>query len=360
MLTAEQIQRAGIVTTPALAALPGAPGTGADGLILSGTVVLPPAALTASSAVWGGIVQQVHVNTLQTVKAGAPLVTLFSQQWMEQQRDYVALAAQARLADDKLARDESLYADGIIARVRLDESRAAAQLARLALSQRVQLLRAAGLSQSAIKQLPASGQLTPLLTVRAQAAGTVLELPLSVGQQAEAGSSVAKIARDVPLAVELQASAAQLAQVAVGDKLVAGSDCHVKVSAISPLVNGVNQTALVRAEQVERNRCLKVNAFVEARLIPSSRHAGALAVPAAALVRRGAATYVFVRNAHGFQAVPVRPGAAAGEQVWVSGALAAGAPVAMRGLAAIKGAWTGLGEPAPAAIPTAKDAKGQP
>ena len=82
----------------------------------------------------------------------------------------------------------------------------------------------------------------------------------------------------------------------------------------------------------------------------------------AALARRGAASYVFVRNAQGFEAVPVQAGAAAGELVWVRGALKDGAPVAMRGVAAIKGAWSGLGEPAAeaAVTPAAPAAKGQP
>lgn len=365
IITPDQIKRAGIVTTPALSSLPESGAVGGDAIVLSGTVVPPTTAVAVSGTPWGGMVQQVHVATLQTVRAGAPLVTLFSQSWMELQREYVELSAQARLAADKLVRDEGLYADGIISRVRLDESRAAAQLGRLSADQRMQSLRSGGMSQQAIGKLAGSHQLSPLLTVRAQAAGTVVELPLSVGQQAEPGSSVAKIVRDAPLWVELQASRQQLASVSVGDKLLVAEGGQLKVSAISPLVNGANQTALVRAEQVERNSCLKVNAFVEARLERPRQQAGALAVPTAALVRRGSASYVFVRNDNGFQAVPVQPGAAAGQQVWVRGALKEGAPVAMRGLVAIKGAWSGLGEPAdtpgamPTAVPTAVP-KGQP
>ena len=361
-ITAAQIQRAGIQTTPALARLPEAGGMDGDAVVLSGTVVPSATAMIVSGTAWGGMVQEVHVATLQAVKAGAPLATLFSQPWMELQRDYVELSARARLAADKLARDESLHADGIIARARLDESRSAAQLAQLAVHQHAQALRSGGMSAKALAALPASQRLSPLLTVRAPAAGTVIEMPLAVGQQAEPGASVAKIVRDGPLWVELQASRQQLAALAVGDRLTVAEGCQVSISAISPLVNGVNQTALVRAVQPERNSCLKLNAFVEARLARAHTQTGALAVPTAALARRGAASYVFVRNAQGFEAVPVQPGAAAGELVWVRGALKDGAPVAMRGVAAIKGAWSGLGEPAAEApvAPAAPAAKGQP
>ncbi|XLZ69458.1 efflux RND transporter periplasmic adaptor subunit [Massilia sp. SR12] len=345
LISQEQIQRAGIATSPALAALADDGIAGGDAVVLAGTVVAPATALVVSGTPWAGMVQEVHVTTLQKVKAGAPLLTLFSPAWLDLQREYVELSARARLATEQLARSESLYADGIIARVRLDEARAAAQLAQLAASQRAQALRAGGMDQARLVRLPGESRLSPLHTVRAQAAGTVLELPLVPGQQVEAGSSVAKIVRDAPLWVELQASRQQLASITLGDKLTVAPGCQLKVNAISPLLNGANQTALVRAEQTERNACLQLNAFVEARLARPRSQAGALAVPAAALVRRGAASYVFVRNDKGFQAVPVQPGAAAGEQVWVRGALSAGALVASRGVAAIKGAWSGLGEP---------------
>lgn len=358
-MTAPQIRQAGIVTAPAQAALGGSQGQG-DGVVLSGTVVAPPTSLLVSGSNWAGVVQQVHVNTLDAVKAGAPLATLFSQGWMAQQRDYVNATAQARLAADKLARDQGLFDDGIIARVRLDETRAAAQLAALEVNQHEQALRAAGLGAAAIKALPASRQLSPLLTVRAQAAGTVLELPVAVGQQVEPGAVLAKIVRQGPLWVELQASPQQVPLLKTGAQLRVADDCLLKVIAVSPLVNGANQTAQVRAAQVDRKTCasLQVNGFVEARLVQPPTPAGALAVPVTALVRRAGVHYVFVRDAKGFTAVPVKAGATAGDQVWVHGALTAGARVATRGVVALKGVWSGLGEPAAADAVDA--AKGQP
>lgn len=355
IITDEQIKRAGIAMAPALASLPDAPaGAAGAAVVLSGTVVAPTTAVTLSGTAWAGTVQAVHVAPLQVVKPGTALVTLFSQPWMELQREFVAASAQARLAADKLKRDEDLFAEGIISRVRLDETRSAAQLTRLAADLRAQALRAGGLSPGAIKRLLDHADLSPLLIVRAQSAGTVVDVPLAVGQQVDAGMSVAKIVRGGPLWVELQASRQQLASVTLGDRLQVAENCHLKVTAISPLVNGANQTATVRAEQVEQNACLKVNAFVEARLSPPRAQTGYLAVPSGAVVRRGAANYVFIRNAKGFAAVAVQPGAVAGEQIWIKGAISEGMPVAVRGLSAIKGAWAGLGEP------VAASAKGQP
>ncbi|OIJ39595.1 MULTISPECIES: efflux RND transporter periplasmic adaptor subunit [Massilia] len=347
-----QIERAGVKTAPALATVGGG-DAGSGALVLTGTVVAPSTAQSVSSSNWSGVIQELKAAPLQTVRAGAPLAVLYSQPWMALQADYLGQAAQARLASDRLARDEGLYKDGIIARVRLDESRAAAQAATLGAEQQVHALRAGGMSAAQIRALVDSRQVTPLLTVRAQAAGTILDMPLAAGQQVEPGMAVARIVRPGPLWVELQASRQQLPSIAIGDTLLVGEGCSVRVTAISPLLNDANQTATVRAEQRERNDCLRVNAFVEARLLHAARQDGAVAVPAGALARRGAATYVFVRNAKGFLAVPVQPGAAAGEHVWVRGAVAAGAPVAARGVAALKGVWSGLGEPA-------QEEKGQP
>lgn len=51
----------------------------------------------------------------------------------------------------------------------------------------------AGMSAAQIRSLREQRQLTPLLTVRAQAAGTILDMPLAAGQQVEAGIVIADI-----------------------------------------------------------------------------------------------------------------------------------------------------------------------
>lgn len=355
-VTQAQIARGGVQTVAAVRTVQ-AERAGAGAIVLSGTVVAPSTALAVSSSNWSGVIQELKAAPLQKVAAGAPLAVLFSQPWMTLQADYVQQAASARLAADRLARDEGLFKDGIIARVRLDESRAAAQVAALAAEQSMHALRAGGMGAAQIRTLRDKRAVSPLLTLRAQGAGTILEMPLSAGQQVEPGAAVAKIVRDGPLWVEFQASRQQLPALNIGDTLQVADGCTVRIGAVSPLLNDVNQTATVRAEQRERNDCLKVNAFVEARLLPAPTQSGAVAVPSGALVRRGASDYVFVRNARGFLAVPVRPGASAGDLVWIRGDVKEGAQVAARGVATLKGAWSGLGEAAPAVNDAAK---GQP
>lgn len=354
LLSSQQISHAGIATTPAVATLAGNGTPAGNDQYLSGTVVAPPGSGAVASAVVDGVVQQVHVTPLQQVRAGMPLLTLYSQSWLEWQRAYLEKTSAARLAHARLARDERLYGDGIIARARLDESRDAAQLATLAASEREQALRSAGLDGVALRRLREQRTLSPLLTVRASRAGSVLALPVEAGQHVEAGALLARMAASGPLWVQLQATRAQLPLLHVGDLLQVDGCAKLRVTAISPVVDGATQSAQLRAQQVDQDPCLKVNAFVEARLLRPTQRMGAVggvAVPAVALVRglgEARQDYVFVANARGFLVTPVQATPAGGGMAWVRGALAAGDAVAVRGLAALKGSWSGLGAAADA------------
>lgn len=357
LVSPAQFQRAGILTAPVLMRPQDpAPASAGNDVVLSGTVLAPPASIAVVSPAYGGLVQHVHVNSLQSVTAGTPVVTLFSQPWMEVQRDFVQAATQARLAAAKLARDESLFADGIIAAVRLEESRSAAVLAELAVEERRQALRAGGADAAALDRLLRERTLSPTLVVRAPAQGTLLELEATAGQRLEAGAPLAKIGRGGPLWVDLQASRQQAAQLRIGDILEVKGCGRIKVAAISPLVNSSSQSAQVRAVQVDPDGCLKINAFVEARRRPDSASGPTgFVVPGRAVVRQGDATYVFVKKSRGFAAVPVSASSAGADMVWIQGALAAGDQVAVEGIVAIKGIWAGLGADhaaAPAAAAT--------
>ncbi|MDB5990802.1 MAG: transporter [Herbaspirillum sp.] len=329
---------------------------------LSGTVVAPTSAVAMVSSVVGGVVQQIQVASLQQVRAGSAVATLFSQQWVEMQRAYLQQAIQARLADQKLMRDESLFKDGIIARSRLEETRGNAMQADVAAKEQYQALRAAGLGDAAIHRLVDTQALSPYLTVSAGAAGTVLELPINVGQRIDAGMPIAKVGREQALWIDLQASREQAAQMHIGDLLQIKDCSSARVIAISPQINGANQSTLIRAQQVAADGCLKLNQFVQARLIGHTVVAGSVAVPAAALVRSGADSFVFVKNAQGFEAVQVTAAAAGADMIWIKGKsqgkLAAGSPVAIRGIAALKGAWMGLGDPEASAADVKAAAKG--
>jgi cobalt-zinc-cadmium efflux system membrane fusion protein len=363
-LSKAQIERAGIQTMPAIAAsqaasaVPVNADAGEDGQHLSGTVVAPASSVTVVSAAVGGVVQQLLVSTLQKVEPDTPVATLFSQPLMEAQREYLHLAIQARLAREKLARDESLLNEGIISRARMQETRGAAMQAGLALDERYQALRAAGMSERAIRKIAGSNNLSPQLTVVAGARGTLTDLDIHAGQRIDAGMPIARISTGAGLWIELQASRQQAAQLRIGDLLQVRDCGTAKVTAISPQMNAANQSTVVRAQLLADAGCLRPNQYVEASYGSAGIAPGSVGVPAAAIVRQGTTSYLFVRNAQGFEAIRVEVLAGSGGRVWVTGQeghLAAGSPVAVRGIVALKGSWLGLGADNPA--PAAPDAK---
>lgn len=332
-----QAKAAGVVTQ-VLADTGASPGAG---LVLQGTVELPPHATELLSAPLAGVVQQVLVSPGQHIKAGEPVARLLSPELVTWQRELLQAQAQARLAATRLQRDEQLHAEGIIAGLRLQDSRTQNELAQLALKERRQTLQLVGVNT-------ASPSLQPALNLRAAAAGTVLEILATPGQRLDAGMPVAKVARSGKLAIALQATPEQAQSLRVGDTLaLQGCKTPARLSAIVPQMSSGNQAVQLRADFNANEDCLRINQFVQAtvaaRATSASAPATGLGIPSQAVVRDAGQAYVFVRTPQGFVPTPVELGSHSGTQVLVRSGLKTGDEIAVRGTAALKGAWQGLG-----------------
>ena len=332
--TAAQVQAAGVTTQTVGSTTAGA----AAGLVLQGTVELPPQATELLSTPVAGVVQQVLVGAGQRVKAGEPVARLLSPELVVWQRELLQAQAQARLAASKLARDEKLHAEGIIAGLRLQDSRTQNELAQLALRERRQTLQMAGASTT-------NETLQPGLTLRASAAGTVLEITATPGQRLDAGMPVAKVARGGQWAIALQATPEQAHSLRTGDLLaVQGCKTPARLTAIVPQVSAGNQAVQLRADFTSAEDCLRVNQFVQITVAGRpGQGAGSLSVPAQAVVRHQGLAYVFVQTPKGFVPTAVVLGAEGTGQTLVRSGVKAGDVVAVQGLAALKGAWQGMG-----------------
>lgn len=319
-----------------------------DGLLLQGTAVLPAQQSDMVSMPVAGVVQAVLVAPLQNVRAGQPVARIMSPELAQWQREWLLAETQARLAQSKAQRDEQMYADGIVSEHRRNESKAQYEMAALTAREHRQALRLAGVSEAALQRAAAGSPdaLSPQLTLLAPVAGTVLEQLAAPGQRLEAGSPVARIARGGRLVIELQASAQQAQLMRVGDTLtVDGCRTPARITALSPQLSSATQGVQLRAELKGREDCLRINQFVQLRWQGNGGRsgAGAFSVPAAAVVQQGGKQYVFVRQAQGFLATPVTTGPGSGSELLVTSGLKAGDEVAVQGVAAIKGAWLGLG-----------------
>lgn len=348
-LSAVQLQRSGVQF---LRLVPRSGPAAADaGPVLAGTVMLSAPSMRLISAPLTGVVQSVLVAPMQRIQAGQVVATLQSPQLLEWQREFLLAETQLGLAQAKLAREERLLAEGVIAELRVLESRAAVRMAQASASERRQALRLAGFDDATLTGLQHSQVLTPLLTLRAPVTGAVLEQNATPGQHLEAGAPVLRMilagsraATPAALWVEFQLAAAQASQLAVGQKLrIQGCQSLAHVVAISPQLNSANQSLMMRAELDSAEACLRPNQFVEGRIQGGGTRAPSLSVPAQAVVRHAGQDHVFVRTPLGLQATVVRLDAGSGELRGVLSGLKAGDDVAVQGLSALKGVWLGLG-----------------
>lgn len=338
-ISAAQIEKAGIRFIEVQSAQ-----SATEGLRLAGSAVTPPNRMEVVSTPAAGVVQALLVNSLENVKAGQTIARIHSPDLLQWQRDYVQQFTQLEMITKKAERDESLLSEGIISAGRAQETRNHLQQARVAVQERAQMLKLAGLSESAIARLNNPSGLTPVIDIRSSAGGSVLEWMVTPGQRVEAGAPLAKVARAGELWLELQASRAQGEQIAVGD-VVKTKSCKQsgKVLAIATQVSESNQLVMVRASLPGADKCLKPGQYLEATISNKTPPASGWSLPSTALVRNGSNEFVFVRNAEGVQAVPVTVVSRAIDQVIVQGALTAKQSIAVQGLASLKGMWLGLG-----------------
>ncbi len=305
-------------------------------LAYTARVTLPPASVRVAAAAGAGLVTQLHVQAGDTVKRGAPLVTLSMPGLADAQNALTQARLRSQLAASNAARDEKLFGEGLIAESRLRATRSEAQSARASLAA----------AQTALSMMGTGKVAGSAITLTAPIAGVVTESVAEPGQRVDAGMALVKVADLSKLALEIPLSTTQARQVAVGQSVtVADSQASGRVTALLPQLNA-SQSVLARASLVDPQQRLRPGQSVQVAITGVSAPAGgaqpasSLVVPAAALVWKASLPYVFVETAQGFAATPVRLVRQNASQAEVTG-LAAGSRVAAKGVAALKSQWLG-------------------
>lgn len=322
-LTAAQKKNLGIVSVAATARSDG------PALTYAARVTLPPASVRVIAAAGTGLVTQLHVQAGESVKRGAPLVTLSMPGLADAQNERTQARLRAQLAADNAARDEKLFSEGLIAESRLRATQSEARSARAALAA----------AQSAFSLLGTGKVSGSAITLTAPIAGVVTESVAEPGQRVDAGMALIKVADLSKLALEIPLSPSQSRQVAVGQSVsVAGSPASGRITGLLPQLNAA-QSVLVRASLVDPQKLLRPGQSVQAA-IAGARSASSLVVPAEALVWKDAAPFVFVETAQGYTPTPVQLVRQNASQAEITG-LGAGSRVAVKGVAALKAQWAG-------------------
>lgn len=137
-LSAAQEKAMGIVLTTAK------PASGAPVAALPGAITPPLNDRRVVAAPFAGTVTRIHVLEGQSVKAGAPLVTLFSREALAVSSELVQSQAELRVAEAAARRLQQLASEGVIAGARAEEAQARLAQARAMVNERRRLLSGAG------------------------------------------------------------------------------------------------------------------------------------------------------------------------------------------------------------------------
>jgi len=322
-LTAAQKKNLGIATVAA------ATQAASPALTYPARVTLPPASVRVVAAAGAGLVTQLHVQAGDPVKRGAPLITLSMPGLAEAQNALTQARLKSQLAARNAARDEKLFAEGLIAESRLRTTQAETQSARASLVA----------AQTALALLGTGTVSGSAITLTAPISGVVMESAAEPGERVDAGMALLKVADLSKLALEIPLSTAQARQVAVGQTVtVADSPASGRVTALLPQLNA-SQSVLARASLVDPQELLRPGQSVQVGLT-GAQSAQGLAVPAASLVWKANAPYVFVETAQGFTPTAVQLVRQNVSQAEVTG-LIPGSRVAAKGVAALKAQWLG-------------------
>lgn len=309
----------------------------------SAEVTLPNDQTQIVSMPQHGLIIALRVATGQDVEKGEVLAEISSSELISLQGDYLQAKTKLALATQTATRDKNLAEEGIIPNKRFLESKSAQEALQTEVMQKKQSLRLAGMTDATINRLSSSNSMQSKISIAAPMKGQVIAQHAKVGDRLDSGMPLYQIAQLNPLWLEMNIPVEDAEKIQNGlmveipNKAICG-----QVIAILRSVNKATQTLQVRAEINKGTGKLSLGQFVEVVILIKA-DIDSIQIPKAALVRNGEKNFVFKRVNEGFEIIPVTLLNEDKQNALVKGALDASDEIAITGLAALKGAWLGLG-----------------
>lgn len=255
-----------------------------------------------------GFVERLHVRAvLDSVAAGAPLVTVYVPDWVAAQEEYLALRRMTGPGLDTL----------------VDAAR--------------QRMRQVGMDEVQIADVAQSGQVRARWVLRAPLGGRVTELGVREGATVQPGMLLARIQGTGTVWVEGQVPEAESGRLQPGMAVTATAPAHPgqaftgRVQALLPQVDAATRTRVARVALANPGERLVPGMSVQLAFAAAARPR-AVVVPSEALIRTGRRTLVLLAEAGGaFRPVEVRTGLEAGDRVEVLEGLQPGQQVVLSG-----------------------------
>jgi cobalt-zinc-cadmium efflux system membrane fusion protein len=295
-LTAEAIQRAGIVLAPVSA--------GRDGSTLRLPGVVQPNAYkqVVITPVVAGRVTRVLAELGQSVRRGQPLAEIFSPELAEAETRFVSARAELDAHERELQRTEKLVEIGSASRQELERLHAEHTAKLTAVESAKSRLELLGLSTSAIAGLGPGKDVGAVTTVFAPMAGVVTERAVNTGLNVDPSAKLFTIVDLSTVWVVADLYEKDFSRVRVGanagvtTKASPDTTLHGKVSYIDPQLNPETRTAKVRVEVSNAKQELRLGMFADVTIDGASQGAIAM-IPRAAVQNVGDRTVVYVADA---------------------------------------------------------------
>ncbi|QHB56477.1 efflux RND transporter periplasmic adaptor subunit (plasmid) [Ralstonia solanacearum] len=300
-----------------------------------GNVAVDERSVQVIQARTSAFVQQVSVRaTLDPVRRGQTLVSLYSPDWVAAQEEYLAVSRQAAHGQSDLA--------------------GAAEARMLQ----------AGMTPGQISAVAASGKLQPALAITSPIDGFVTEVDVRDGMTVTPGMTLFRLADLSRVWVIAEVPEAQVRSVAPGAPVKVSAaglteSATGKVDAILPDVNAATRTIKVRIVLPNQDKRLVPGMFATVRF-DGGQDKEALLIPSEAVIRTGQRSIVMIDNGKaGFVPTEIRTGREADGRVEVLQGLQAGQKVVTSGQflidseASLRGTTERMTAPSAAATPAA-------
>jgi cobalt-zinc-cadmium efflux system membrane fusion protein len=306
--------------------------------------VVPPQHEFLVSAPQAGLVSKVNVALGAPVRAGQVLAELQSPDLVSQQRDLLNAVTEFELADKQLHRDQTLMSEGIISRLRWQETKSRFDKAQTQVREAEQVLALSGMKPDELKQLENSRRLSDTLKLRSPVDGVLLERMAVAGQRVDILTPLFRVANVGELWLEVAVPQERANEIRIGDRVTLD---HPKISGritqVSQSISPTSQSVLVRSVIEERANGVLAGQNVNV-LISHASTDYLVRLPLSALVNQQGQQFMFVRAPEGFAVRKVAVAGIETRDVVVHEGLNKGDEVVVQGVAALKAAWLGIGE----------------
>lgn len=255
-----------------------------------------------------GRIERLYIKeTGRELRAGQPIVEIYSEQLLTLQREFL-LALETKSGG---SRNEAFLS-----------------------SARKKLIRY-GLTENQVDQLSRTGEIQDRVTYLSPSSGVIASVLVTEGQYVEEGAPLYKVEDINHLWVEAELYPGEVEMVALGERVnlkIAGQEgwSQVIVTFVSPQYRANSQVTIMRAALENNQRLLKPGMAAQVMVIRDQRKA--LALPLDAVIREESGSYVFVStDTNTFERRVVTTGMEGVDRVEITSGLQEGDVIAVTG-----------------------------